>query len=180
LGQPPGRVSHRFSVENRKSEYATNMSFWSNGVDWVRSLRKINSKFVCSKSRYNSTPGRVLRRCSIENRNSENATNMSFGSNGVDWVRSLRKIQQQLFCSKSRYNEPPGRVSHRFSVQNGKSENAINMSFGSTSRASFAPFFHRKPKVRIRNQHEFLVKRGGLGAFVAENSTGSFFVQKSL
>jgi hypothetical protein len=77
---------------------------------------------------------------------------MSFGSNGVDWVRSLRKIQLQVFCSKSRYNGPPGRVSHRFLVENRNSEND--------------------------NKHEFWVKRGGLGAFVAENSTASFFVPK--
>ena len=42
-------------------------------------------------------PGRVSRRCSVENRNSENATNTGFGSNWVDWVRSLRKIQLQVF-----------------------------------------------------------------------------------
>jgi hypothetical protein len=32
----------------------------------------------------------------------ENATNMSFGSNRVDWVRSLRKIQLQDFLFQSR------------------------------------------------------------------------------
>jgi hypothetical protein len=31
------------------------------------------------------------------NRNIENAPNMTFGSNGVDWVRSLRKNQLQVF-----------------------------------------------------------------------------------
>jgi cytochrome c oxidase assembly protein Cox11 len=93
----PGRVLRRCSIENRKSENATNMSFVSNEVDWVRSLREFNGNFFCSKGRYNGTPGRVLRRCSIENRNSENAIKMSFGSNGVDWVRSLRKIQQHDF-----------------------------------------------------------------------------------
>jgi hypothetical protein len=46
------------------------------------------------------------------------------------------------------------------------------------SRATFAPFFHRKPKLRKRNKHEFWVKRGKLGAFIAENSTASFFVPK--
>ena len=31
-----------------------------------------------------------------------------------------------------------------------------------------------------RNKHEFWVKRGGLGAFVAKSSTASFLFQKSL
>jgi hypothetical protein len=47
-----------------------------------------------------------------------------------------------------------------------------------TSRASFGPFFRRKTKLQKRNKHEFWVKRGGLGAFVAENSTASFLVPK--
>ena len=45
---------------------------------------------------------------------------------------------------------------------------------------SFAPFVRQKPKLRKRNKHEFWVKRGGLGAFVAENSAASFLFQKSL
>jgi hypothetical protein len=52
---------------------------------------------------------------------------MSFGSNRVDWVCLLRKIQLQVFCSKSRYNGPPGRV---ISVENRNSENTTNMSLG--------------------------------------------------
>jgi hypothetical protein len=31
------------------------------------------------------------------NQKCENAPNMSFGSNGVDWVRSFQKIQLQVF-----------------------------------------------------------------------------------
>jgi hypothetical protein len=77
---------------------------------------------------------------------------MSLGSNGVDWVRLLRKIQLQVFLFQKSLKRP--------------------------SRASFATFYHRKPKLRKRNKHEFFVKRGGLGAFVAENSTASFFVPK--
>jgi hypothetical protein len=45
-------------------------------------------------------------------------------------------------------------------------------------RASFAPLFLRKQKLRKRNKHEFWVKRGGLDAFVAQNSTTRFFVPK--
>jgi hypothetical protein len=45
-------------------------------------------------------------------------------------------------------------------------------------QGEFATVFRRKPKLRKRNKHEFWVKRGGLGAFVAENSTARFFVPK--
>jgi hypothetical protein len=77
---------------------------------------------------------------------------MSLGSNGVDWVRSLRKIQLRVFL--------------------------LQKSLKRSSRASFATFVRRKPKLQKRNKHESWVKRGGLGAFVAENSTASFFVPK--
>jgi hypothetical protein len=87
---------------------------------------------------------------SVENRNSENTTNMSFGSNGADWACSLRKIQMQVFFFRKSLKRP--------------------------SRASFATLYHRKPKLRKRNKHEFWVKRGALCAFIAENSTASFFV----
>jgi hypothetical protein len=90
--------------------------------------------------------------CTVENRNYQNATNMSLGSNGVDWVRSLRKIQLRVFLLQKSLKRPPGRVLQRL--------------------------YRRKPKLQKRNKHESLVKRGGLGAFVAENSTASFFVPK--
>src|SRR6185437_6627409 len=74
--------------------------------------------------------------------------NISLGSNGVDRVRSLRKIRTQLrgtnFC---------------------------------TSSARFAPNLVRQPNcpectqiVRIAPKHQFRVQWGGSGAFVAKNS----------
>jgi hypothetical protein len=77
---------------------------------------------------------------------------MSLGSNGVDWVRSLRKIQLRVFLLQKSLKRP--------------------------SRASLQRLYRRKPKLQKRNKHESWVKRGGLGAFVAENSTASFFVPK--
>src|SRR6185436_4984090 len=73
---------------------------------------------------------------------------MSFGSNGVDRVRSLRKIPMQLrgtnFC---------------------------------TGSARFAPSFVRQPNspkrtqiVRNAPKHQFRVQWGGSGAFIAKNS----------
>jgi hypothetical protein len=104
---------------------------------------------------------------------------MSFWSNGVDWVRSLRKIQQQVVLFQkslqrtSRASFAPffrrkpkvrKRNKHEFWVKRGG--------------LSFATLFHRKPKLPKRNKHEFWVKRGGLGAFVAKNSTACFLFQK--
>src|SRR6185437_8137482 len=78
----------------------------------------------------------------------ETQQNMSLGSNGVDRVRSLRKILRRLrgtnFC---------------------------------TCSACFAPSFVRQPNgsrctkmVRNAPTHEFWVQWGGSGAFVAKNS----------
>jgi len=129
------------------------MSFGSNVVDWVRSLRKIQRQdFLYQKWLERPSRAYFLRRCTVENTNYENATNMSFGSNGVDWMHSLRKIQLQDFLFQNWLERP--------------------------SRASFASLFRRKPKLQKHNKHEFLVKWSGLGAFVAQNSTTRFFVPK--
>jgi hypothetical protein len=71
--------------------------FGQKGVGWVRSLWKIQQQVFCSKSHYNGPSGRVSHRSSFENGNSENATDIGFGSKGVDWVRLLRKIHLQVF-----------------------------------------------------------------------------------
>ena len=87
-----------------KTETPKTQQTWVLGqMGWIGCVccRDFNHKFFCSKSRYNGPHGRVLRHCTVENWNSENATNMSFGSNGVDWVRSLRKIQLQDFLFQS-------------------------------------------------------------------------------
>ena len=74
--------------------------------------------------------------------------NMSLGSNGVDWVRSLQKIPMRRrgtnFCTRS---------------------------------ARFVPSFVRQPKgpestqiVRNAPKRQFRVQWGGSGAFVAKNS----------
>jgi hypothetical protein len=90
--------------------------------------------------------------CTVENRNYENATNMSLGSNGVDWVRSLRENSTASF----------------FAPKVAKT----------VLQGEFATFVPSKTETTKRNKHESWVKRGGLGAFVAENSTASFFAPK--
>jgi len=105
-----------------------NMSLGSNGVDRVRSLRKIPMRLNAPKWY-------------------ETEQNMSLGSNGVDRVHSLRKIPMRLrgtkFC---------------------------------TSSARFAPSFVRQPNspkctqmVQNSPKHEFRVQWGGSGALVAKN-----------
>src|SRR6185312_8828746 len=97
----------------------------------------------------------VLHRVSLVNQTVPNAPklyemhqNMSLGSNGVEWVRSVRKISTALrgtnFC---------------------------------TSSARFAPSFVSQPNgpkctkiVRNAPKHEFRVQWGGTGAFIAKNS----------
>jgi hypothetical protein len=66
---------------------------------------------------------------------------MSFGSNGVDWVRSFAKIQLQDFLFQKSLERPPG---------------------------EFRTVLPSKTETPKRNKHEFWVKRGGLGAFVAK------------
>jgi hypothetical protein len=43
-----------------------------------------------------------------QNRNFENAPNMSLGSNGEDWVRSFRKTQRQVFSLQPWPERPSG------------------------------------------------------------------------
>ena len=76
--------------------------------------------------------------------------NMSSGSNGVDWVRSLRKIPTWL--------------------------RGTNFCINCTSSPCFAPSFmqlrnHNKCTQTQRNlwKYEFRVQWGGLGAFLAKN-----------
>jgi len=91
-----------------------NMSLGSNWVDWVRWLRKIptqlrGTNFCTSSARFAPSFARQ--------RNGPKCTkivqthqNMSLGSNGVDWVRWLRKIPTQLrgtnFCTSSAHFAP--------------------------------------------------------------------------
>ena len=119
---------------------APNINLQSNGVDRVRSLRKIPTRlrgtnFCTSSARMAPSFVRQPNDGSLE-------------SNGVDRVRSLRKIPTRLrgtnFC---------------------------------TSSARCAPSFVRQPKdpessqiVRNAPKRQFRVQWGGSGAFVAKNS----------
>jgi len=121
------------------------------GVDWVRSLRKICTRLrgsnVCTSSA-RFAPSFVRQPNGPEcTQWYETNQNISLGANGVDRVHLLRKIPTRLcgtnFC---------------------------------TSSARFAPSFVRQPNVpectqTVRNtpKCKFKVQWGGSGAFVAKN-----------
>jgi uncharacterized membrane protein len=89
------------TIPNAPKQYEThqNMSLGFNGVDQVRSLRKIQSDFVARTFVLNEPVQYVLEQVSCSYGTIPNAPkyyethrNISLGSNGVDWVRSLQKI----------------------------------------------------------------------------------------
>ena len=103
---PVHTVLHRVScsyetITNAPKHYETyqNMSLGSNGVDWVRSLQKKSLRdFVARTFALIAPVHPVLHRVSCSYKMIINAPkhyathqNMSLGSNGVDWVCSLRK-----------------------------------------------------------------------------------------
>jgi len=100
------RVSCSYeTIPNAPKHFAThqNMSLGSNGVDWVRLLKKSRRDFVAWSFALIAPVHPVLHRvsCSYEtipNASQHYAThqNMSLGSNWADWVRSLKKIPTWL------------------------------------------------------------------------------------
>jgi hypothetical protein len=86
--------------------YGPNISFGSNGLDWVRSLRKIPMWLRGTNFCINCTISRRFALCFLKLWNHPKCTqthqNMRLGSNGVDHLRSFRKITTWLpgtnFC----------------------------------------------------------------------------------
>jgi hypothetical protein len=95
-------------VWNAPNHYEThqNMSLRSICVDRVRSLRKFRSNFIACTFALVAPVRPVLQWVSWSNETVANAPkyyvmhqNMSLGSNGVDRVRSLRKIPKRFRCT---------------------------------------------------------------------------------
>ena len=147
-------------VPNAPKEYAThqNMSSGSNGVDWVRSLRKILTWLCGTDFCINCTCSPRFAQSFISYETIPNAPkhyethqNMTLGFNGVDRVRSLRKIATWI--------------------------RGTNFCINCTSSPRFALNF-----MQLRNdpkctqalwnaqKHECWIQWGGSGAFVATNS----------
>src|SRR6185312_772513 len=132
-----------------------NVSLGPNGVDRVRSLRKIQMQlrdmnFCTGSARF---PPSFVRQPNGPECTQwyETHQNISLGSNGVDRVRSLRKIPTRL-CGTNFY----------------------------TSSARFPPSFLRQPNgpeciqiVRNTPKRQFRVQWVGSGAFVAKNSVAT-------
>ena len=88
---------------NKTQQY---MSLGSNGVGRAHSLRKIPKQLHGTNLCINCPVQPVLHRVSCSKETLPNApkhyethTNMSLGSNGLDWMRSLRKIMMRLHGS---------------------------------------------------------------------------------
>ena len=158
---PVQTVLHRVScsyetIKDEPKHYETyqNMSLGSNGVDWVHSLQR---DFVAWTFALIAPVHPILHRVSWSYEMIPNAPkhytmhqNMSLGSNGADWVRSLWKIPTWL--------------------------RGTNFCFNCTSSLCFASSFmqlwnDRKCTQTLCNapKHEFRVQWGGLGAFVEKN-----------
>ena len=103
---PVHTTMHRVScscetIPNAPKHYAThqNMSLGSNGVDWMVHCGKSGPGFVARTFAIIAPVHTVLHRvsCSYETitnapKHNETYENISLGSNGVDWVGSLRKM----------------------------------------------------------------------------------------
>jgi len=94
-------LCNRETVPNapKRKETKQNMSFGSNGVDREHSLRKVLARHRGMNFCINCTSLELLHQVSCSSETVQKAPerkemhqNMSFGSNSVDWERSLQKI----------------------------------------------------------------------------------------
>ena len=157
-------ILHRVSciyemIPNAPKHYTThpNMSSGSNGADWVRSLRKIRTWLRGTNFFMNCTSSHRFAPSFMQLQNHNKCTQTQWnlwkydlGFNGVDWVRSLRKIPTWL--------------------------RGMNFCINCTSSPCFASSckqLRNNPKCSqtLYNtpKHEFRVQWGGLGAFIAKN-----------
>ena len=133
-------------------------------MGWIGCVRckKFQNNFMLQTCALIAPVQPVLQRVSCSNEILQNATklyethqNKSLGSNGVDWVRSLRKILKRL--------------------------QGTNLCINCTSSTYFAPSscsnetLPNAPTLRNAPKHEFRVQWGGLGAFVAKNSDATLW-----
>jgi len=122
-------VLHRVScsyemIPNAPKHYEThqNISLGSNGVDQVRCCKKSRRNFVARTFAIIAPVLYVLHQvlCSYETFSNapkyyKTDRNLSLGSNGVDWVRSLRKIPMWLRDTNCFFNCSCSPCMHRVS-----------------------------------------------------------------
>src|SRR5579859_5465832 len=106
---PRGRVSHEFCWSKPKLRKHTGHEFWVKrvGLGAFDSKKSTATFFAPQVAR---TALEVGFRTSFvgRNRNCENTPDMSFGSNGLDWVHSIQKKQLQLFSLHKWPERPSG------------------------------------------------------------------------
>ena len=142
---PRGRVSYKFYRPKSKLRKSMKHEFW---VKWgglgAFVLKKSTTSFFGPQVARTALGGGFRMTFVNRNQKCENAPNTSFGSNGVDWVRSFQKIQLQVVSFQKWPERPSGAG---FVDRNRNSDNALNMSFGSNGVDWLRSF--------RKNQHEF-------------------------
>ena len=100
---PVQPVLYRASCNNETIQNASKLEFRANWVDWVHSLRKILMRLRVQTFALIALVQPVLHQALCSNQTIQNAPKhyethqyMSLGSNGVDRVRSLRKIPMRF------------------------------------------------------------------------------------
>jgi hypothetical protein len=103
------------TISNAPKYNKTNLiiSLGSNGVDLVRSLRKIPMSLCGTNFCINCTSSPRFASSFMQLRNDPKCTKILWRSNGVDWVHSLRKIPMLIHgtnfcinCTSSPYFAP--------------------------------------------------------------------------
>jgi hypothetical protein len=89
---PVQLVLHRLSWSNETVQNVPKHGFWVQWSGSGASLRKDLTQLHLANMCVMALVRPVLQGFSCSNETVRNATNMSFGSNGVDRVRSLQKI----------------------------------------------------------------------------------------
>ena len=111
-----GGFSHEFCRPKPKLRKRTKHEFWVKRGGLGEFVSKISTACFFAPQVARTALGGGFRTSFVDrNRNFENAPHMSFGSNGVDWVRSFVKNQLQVFFAPLvARTVPRGRVLHEF------------------------------------------------------------------
>jgi hypothetical protein len=157
------------------------MSLGSNVVDLVHSLQENPTRLHCLNVCINSTGFALFcNKVRPVSKWCETPQNMSLGSNGMDWMRSLWKIpthQFALFCTEVRaVMKRSEMLQNRSLGSNGVDHVCLlwkiltrlgcaNLCINCTSLAHCAPKFVSNRTIPNAPKHEFGVQWRGLGAF---------------
>ena len=153
-------ILYRASISNKTIQNASKHEFRANWVDRVHSLWKFWCDFVARTSTLIAPVQPVLHRVSCSNETLPNAPkhyethqNISLGTNGVDRVRSLRKILCDFVEQTFALIAPVRPVLYHASCSNETIQNAPKHEF----RANWVDRVHFLRKILMRLRwHELL------------------------